>query len=167
VLINTTQSVEDGVLQTELIHRWSEVDQNIVNVLESIFGMENLQTNPTIYKLFWIGLASHLINWDHYDAPVFPTNEHPILSTNSPLRCIPSTYKSTHQWFEGVCPYSNVLGVPLQVWYFESISGLPHYVMIHSYIWGLEKKVQNIPSKIEAVLDKWQMAGPLSLDQIA
>ena len=66
-----------------------EVDREIDNVLESIFGMENLQANPTIRKLLRIGLASHLIHWDCYDAPVFPTDEHPILPTNSPLRCTP------------------------------------------------------------------------------
>ena len=165
VPINTTKSVEDGVLETELVCRRVEVDREIDNVLESIFGMENLQANPTIRKLLRIGLASHLIHWDCYDAPVFPTDEHPILPTNSPLRCTPlftnSLVNNLKEHVHIAMPWES------HYKYFKPASGLPPHVMIYAYIRGLEEKVQNIPSKIEEILDKQQMTGPLSLDQIA
>jgi hypothetical protein len=51
--------------------------------------------------------------------------------------------------------------------YFKPASGIPPHVMLYAYIKNLDVQVQNIPKKMEELLDKRQMAGPLSLDQIA
>ena len=46
-------------------------------------------------------------------------------------------------------------------------AGIPPYVMIYAYIESLDVKEDNMPQKFEAMLDRRQMAGPLSLDEIA
>ncbi len=51
--------------------------------------------------------------------------------------------------------------------YFKPASGLPPHVILYAYIKGLDTKLDGLPKMIEDLLDKRQMAGPLSLDQIA
>lgn len=51
--------------------------------------------------------------------------------------------------------------------YFKPASGLPPHVILYAYIKGLDVKLDGLPKMIEDLLDKRQMAGPLSLDQIA
>jgi hypothetical protein len=52
--------------------------------------------------------------------------------------------------------------------YFSSWgTGLPPHVILYAYIKSLDVKIEDMPKKIEELLDRRQMAGPLSLDQIA
>ena len=119
--------------EAELVLRQVKVDRDIDDVWESIFVLENLQANPTICKLLRIGLVSHLIHWDCYDAPVFPTDEHPILPTNSPLRCTPLF---TNPLVNNLKEHVHI-AMPWESHYkyFKNPpSGLPPHVMIYVYI---------------------------------
>ena len=51
--------------------------------------------------------------------------------------------------------------------YFKPASGIPPHVVLYAYIKSLEVQVQDIPNQLERLLDRRQMTGPLSLDQIA
>ena len=51
--------------------------------------------------------------------------------------------------------------------YFKPATGLPPHVILYAYIKSLDVKIEDMPKKMEELLDRRQMAGPLSLDQIA
>ena len=51
VPIDLTKSMGDVVSETELVCRQVEVNKDVDYVLESIFGVENLQANSTVCKL--------------------------------------------------------------------------------------------------------------------
>ena len=50
--------------------------------------------------------------------------------------------------------------------YFKRATGLPPHVMLYSFIKGIECQVRDIPKRMEDMLDKRQMAGPLSLERV-
>jgi hypothetical protein len=46
------------------------VERVVRVVLNSIFGIEDLDKSQEIHQFLRIGLASHLIHWDAYESPV-------------------------------------------------------------------------------------------------
>jgi hypothetical protein len=51
--------------------------------------------------------------------------------------------------------------------YYKPATGLPPHVILFAYVKSLDLQIKDIPNKIEELLDRRQMAGALSLDQIA
>jgi hypothetical protein len=165
VPIDLQQSLESGVSETELAERQKVVDHQVRRALESIFGEENLRAFPSIHRLLRIGLASHLIHFENYTKPVYATDPRPILPPTASLRMTPlftnPAIQSLKQHVAVAMPWES------HYTYFKPASGLPPHVILYAYIKGLDTKLDGLPQMIEDLLDKRQMAGPLSLDQIA
>jgi hypothetical protein len=165
VPIDLKQSLENGVSATELAERQKVVDHQVQQALVSIFGEENLRAFPSIQRLLRVGLASHLIHFDSYNQPVYATDPRPILPPSAALRMTAlftnPAIQSLKQHVAVAMPWEN------HYTYFKPASGLPPHVILYAYIKGLDIKLDGLPKMIEDLLDKRQMAGPLSLDQIA
>ena len=165
VPLDLKQSLEDGIHEAELAERQKEIDAKVNDALNSIFGIEILAAFPTIRKLLRIGLASHLIHYDSLSKPVYQADPRPILPANSALH---RTAIFTNPRVLELKQYVSI-AMPWEghYKYFAPASGLPPHVMIYAYIKSLDMKIQNIPQKIEELLDRRNMMGALSLDQIA
>eukprot|EP00804_Cyclotella_cryptica_P001683 CCRYP_009072-RA/>CCRYP_009072-RA protein AED:0.30 eAED:0.29 QI:0/-1/0/1/-1/1/1/0/334 len=142
-----------------------------MDVMESIFGRENLDKFPTIRNFLRIGLASHYIHMHRFEHAVGRNDSCPIIPSHSPLRHTPLfTNPLIDELKEHVCiampsESDNFLN-PDGTTFVKPATGLPPHVTIFAYIKGLEQQMENMPSRIEEILDKRQMSGPLSLDQI-
>eukprot|EP00804_Cyclotella_cryptica_P020114 CCRYP_020133-RA/>CCRYP_020133-RA protein AED:0.24 eAED:0.24 QI:0/0/0/1/1/1/2/0/687 len=171
VPIDPDQSVRGGVSSQQLADRMKEVDKDIMDVMESIFGRENLDKFPTIRNFLRIGLASHCIHMHRFEHAVGRNDSRPIIPSHSPLHHTPLfTNLLIDELKEHVriaMPWEseNFLN-PDGTTFFKPATGLPPHVTIFAYIKGLEQQMENMPSRIEEILDKRQMSGPLSLDQI-
>eukprot|EP00956_Cyclotella_meneghiniana_P022434 scaffold42466_cov42-Cyclotella_meneghiniana.AAC.1 len=99
------------------------------------------------------------------DKPVYASDPRLIIPANSKLRASPLF---TNPRILALKQHVTI-AMPLESHYkyFSPASGIPPYVMIYAYIKSLDVTVDNMPQKFEAMLDRRQMAGPLSLDQIA
>ena len=165
VPIDLEQSLERGVSETELAERQKVVDHQVTIALQSIFGLENLQAFPTIQRLLRIGLASHLLHLESYSKPIYPSDPRPILPPSAKIRMSPlftnPAILALKQHVAVAMPWES------HYTYFKPASGLPPHVILYAYIKGLDVKLDGLPKMIEDLLDKRQMAGPLSLDQIA
>lgn len=165
VPLDLEQSLKDGVSETDLAERQKLVDIEVNDALDSIFGAENLQAFPTVRRILRIGLASHLFHLEKYDGPVYAADPRPIIPDTSQLKLTALyTNPRVQQLKQHVC-----IAMPWEAHYtyFKPASGIPPHVMLYAYIKSLDVQVQDIPNKIEQMLDRRQMAGPLSLDQIA
>lgn len=165
VPLDLKQSMDSGISETELAERQVVVDREVNFALDSIFGVENLRAFPSIRRLLRIGLASHLIHYEAYDNPVYASDPRPVVPANSKLRASPlftnPRILALKQHVAIAMPWES------HYKYFSPATGIPPHVMIYAYIKSLDVKVENMPQKIEEILDRRQMAGPLSLDQIA
>lgn len=165
VPLDLQQSMDNGISEMELADRQAVVDREVTEALHALFGAENLAAFPSIQKLLRIGLASHLQHLDSYSGPVYPTDARPIISNASILRLTPlytnPRIQALKEHIAIAMPWES------HYKYFKPASGLPPHVILYAYIKELDVKVQGIPNKIEELLDRRNMAGDLSLDQIA
>ena len=164
VPLDLEESMKNGVSATELANRQAIVDEEVHDAIVSMFGAENLANFPTIEKLLRIGLASHLQHLENYSGPVYPTNPTPIIGESSCLRLTPLyTNPRIQALKEHVC-----IAMPWESHYkyFKPASGLPPHVIIYAHLKEVQMKVDGIPDKIEELLDRRNMMGNLSLDQI-
>eukprot|EP00986_Skeletonema_menzelii_P017832 scaffold22390_cov91-Skeletonema_menzelii.AAC.1 len=157
--IATQQVVVDGMVREALFH---------------IFGQETLENHLDIMPILRVGLASHLIHRDSYDGLL--KEGHPesgkLLPDDSPLRSTPlftnPIMNQLKKWVHIAMPWEDNYEK-----YFHKTTGIPPHVVLMAYIKGLQadmrgvvQAVQNVPSEVERLLERRQMAGPLSLESI-
>jgi len=139
-----------------------------------IFGQETLENHLDIMPILRVGLASHLIHRDSYDGLL--KEGHPesgkLLPDDSPLRSTPlftnPIMNQLKKWVHIAMPWEDNYEK-----YFHKTTGIPPHVVLMAYIKGLQadmrgvvQAVQNVPSEVERLLERRQMAGPLSLESI-
>ena len=129
--------------------------------------LETLLAYPTICRLLCIGLASHLQHYDAFDAPAHvspPMESSSIIPPTSVLRQTPlftnPRILDLKQHVAIAMPWES------HYKYFKSASGLPPHVILYAYVKSLDVQIQNLPNKLEELLDRRSMAGPVFLDQI-
>jgi hypothetical protein len=165
VPLDLRQSMEEGISEVELAIRQRVVDRDVNAALDSIFGAERLRAFPSIRRLLRIGLASHLIHYDAFESPVYVTDPRPIIPPNATIRLTPLfTNPRIQQLRQHVA-----IAMPWEAHYkyYKPASGLPPHVILYAYVKSLDLQIQDIPRKLEELLDRRQMAGPLPLEQIA
>lgn len=135
--------------------RQEEVDRKVEEVLYAIFTEEHMSAFPEIHRFLRCGLAAHLIHFEEIDA---------MLPPDAKLRMTPL--------------YTNPLVLELKEhvriampWedhhiYYSEASGLPPHVIQLNQMEQLKSICRAIPDKLEALLDRRQMNGPVSLEQI-
>jgi hypothetical protein len=134
----------------------AQINDKIELVLYSIFGEERIQNFRSICPILRVGLASHLIHRESYINHL-PTTA--ILKT-TPLFTNPlvSELKSfVHIAMSWESKYK----------YFKPATGLPPHIIISAYMKGMHEDILALPDRLEELLQRRQMAGPLSLDEIA
>lgn len=157
--IATQQVVVDGLVRTALCH---------------IFGEETLENHRDIMPILRVGLASHLIHRDSYDELLEEGKPESgkLLPDDSPLRCTPlftnPIMNQLKKWVHIAMPWEDHYEK-----YFQKATGIPPHVVLMAYIKGMQadisgltNAVQNIPSELDRLLERRQMAGPLSLESI-
>eukprot|EP00956_Cyclotella_meneghiniana_P033059 scaffold92943_cov72-Cyclotella_meneghiniana.AAC.4 len=129
----------------------------------STLGIQNQYGNDPAAALISLGLLllmqhhpHHLIHYEAYDKPVYASDPLPI-TANSKLRASPLSL------------FTNPRILALKQHVVIAMRWESHYKYFSpaSEIKSLDVKVDNMPQKFEDMLDRRQMAGPLSLDQIA
>ena len=138
-------------------------------VLDSIFGVENLQKFEDICKLLRIGLVSHFYHRKVYDKLLLrndPSSKQ--LPDNSPLR---STALFTNPLVIELKKYV-VIAMPWEdnSIYFKDATGLPPHVLLYADLKRILKRQDSLPGEIEnkvkKLLDERTMNGQLSLSQL-
>lgn len=159
------ESLEGGISENDRRLRQAEVDRQVDVALESIFGAENLQRFPQIRPLLRIGLACHLFHREAYDKLLDPRNPRSkLLPDFSPFRSTPLfTIPSIAALKEHAA-----IAMPWEgkSKYFKQPTGLPPHSILHAYMREMKELIIDVPQKIENMLNRRQMNGPLSLDQI-
>ncbi len=124
----------------------------IREVMDSIFGAENMAVFPSIYPFLRIGLASHLHHYNEINKLIPPNGklrETPLF-TNSRVLELEKHVQICMPW-DGHAHY-----------FAEESVLMPHHVMKNNEK-RIEQKIDELPSKIEALLEDKQMNGPVSL----
>jgi hypothetical protein len=155
--IDAERSLADGgVSGDEVAAVQARVNDNVELVLYSIFGEERIQNFQSFVPLLRVGLASHLMHRKYYEEHL-PDNA--ILKT-TPLFTNPLVLE-IKKFVHIAMPWED------KYKYFQPATGLPPHIIISAYMRGMHEDILAIPAKIEEMLQQRQMAGPLSLAQIA
>lgn len=127
---------------------------------------DTLDTYLSFVPILRVGLASHLIHYDCYDRPIDATRPEAgkLIPDQSHLRL---TTLFTNPMITELKEYVSI-AMPWQNHYrfFKPATGIPPHVMIYAYLRQVREEVNNIPNRLEEILDNRQMIGGLSMNQI-
>ena len=167
VALDLEQSVSGGISEEEHNIQQAELDKKVDAALDCIFGVERLAKFPHIRRLLRIGLASHLYHQKEYDVPIDPADpdSSKTLPDSSPLR---STQLFANPAVRELKKYV-AISMPWEgkSRYFKPASGIPPHILHLAALRDLKEQVVNLlPQKIEEMLDRRNMNGQLSMDQV-
>lgn len=154
--IDVLQSLqEEGVAADAYENKKKEVDATVREVLDAIFGPDNMSAFPSIHRFLEIGLASHLHHFDKIDAMI-PANgmlRRTPLFTNARVMELKAHVRIAMPWDKHYVYFADATGL------------MPHHIQMHNQM-RIEKKIDELPKRFEELLDERQMAGPVSLAQM-
>ena len=166
VPIEAIQCLTGGVSEEDYGAKQAEVNGLVMQALQSIFGPDHLNKNPDFIPILRIGLASHLIHYDSYDRPldIIRPELGKLVPDRSPLR---RTTLFTTPMITALKEHVRI-AMPWQKHYryFKPATGLPPHVLMYAYIRDVQQDVNDIPRRLEELLDSRQMLGGVPINQI-
>lgn len=146
-----TQPLSDRAYQAKK----NQVDKEVMEVLNELFGREYLRRFPAIHRFLRIGLASHLIHLDTIEEllPERCALRNTALFTNPAVQELRKYVKIAFPWDN-------------HYKYYADASGLPPHVLIMAEFKKQGKKIDALVPKIEEMLESHQMTGTVSVSQI-
>ena len=153
--IDLEECLKNGVSETDISVKQSEVDKEVVAALESIFTRENLDHFPTLMPFLRCGLASHLHHREALEAsyPANATVRFTPLFTSKTVADLAKHVRIAMPWDD---TYK----------YFARATGLPPHVMHFAYFEKINKNITSLIPAFEDMLDRRQFNGQISLDQM-
>jgi|Transcript_4726 hypothetical protein len=156
VPIDVLQSVEEGGVPADVYAaKKVEVDALVREVLDSIFGPDNMAVYPSIHPFLRIGLASHLHHFDEINRMI-PANgvlRRTPLFTNARVMELKQHVRIAMPWDDHAIYFAEATGL------------MPCHVQLNNQK-RMEKKIDELPSRFERLLDERQMNGPITLAQM-
>ena len=154
--IDVERSVTERVSVRDFEKKQREVDGMVHEALASIFGKEKLANFPTIRNFLHVGLASHLKHIEDIED---------LLPQNSKIRDTPlftnPLVSKLEQHVRIAMPWDD------HYKYFKiEATGLPAHVTILAEMRGVERNLDDLPKKLEQMLETRQMNGPVTLAQM-
>jgi hypothetical protein len=156
VPIDVLQSVQEGGVPADIYAaKKAEVDAIVREVLDAIFGPDNMAVYPSIHPFLRIGLASHL---HHFDAinRMIPANgelRRTPLFTNARVMELKQHVRIAMPWDDHAIYFAEATGL------------MPCHVQLNNQM-RMEKKIDELPSRFERLLDQRQMNGPVTYAQM-
>ena len=145
-----------GVSEDEYQDRKNKVDEEVTEALESIFSRERLKSFLTIDKFLRVGLASHLLHLEKIEKllPADAKIRQTALFSNPRVAALKEHVRVAMPW-EGHYKYFKI-----------EATGLPAHVTLLYGQSKIKKKIDDLPAKMNALLEERQMNGPVSLAEM-
>ena len=145
-----------GVSEEQCQERKDKVDEEVTKALNSIFGRERLDSFLTIDKFLRVGLAGHLLHLKKIEKLLPPDAKihQTALFTNPRVAALKEHVRVAVPW-EGHYKYFKI-----------EATGLPAHTTLLYGQEAIMKKIDDIPAKMNAVLEERQMNGPVLLAEM-
>ena len=171
--VTVEESLNGGMDPNEYLRQQNDLNTEVDACIDEIFGAANLDRSPHQRLFLRIGLASHLRHRKSYDmlVPGQVTTRVKLLPDDSPINRTPlftcSRVTALSKYVSIAMPWEN------RCCYFKQPTGIPPHSLLLGYIRGLKdsfggfvQSFNELPSKVEEMLDARATRGGLTLDQI-